>query len=84
MTSFAFDAILILALAVILGAGMYIASKRSGKGVDEAKIYWRGIIALSLIGAILLVFIYNLLERRVDEPPGDAEVPSISGSSSPG
>lgn len=84
MSGFAYDAILILALAVILGAGMYIASKRAGKGAGEAKVYWRGIVALSLIGAILLVFIYNLLERRVDTPPGDAEVPSISGLGSPG
>lgn len=84
MSGFAFDALLVLVLTLLLGAGMYIASKRAGKEVAEARIYWRGIVALSLIGAILLVFIYNLLERRVDTPPGDAEIPSISGSSSPG
>lgn len=72
MTPFFIDALLVLVFSALF-AGILFVFSRNRKGQDAAKIHWRGLIPLALVGGLIVTFVFNLLERRVDKQPEDVE-----------
>jgi drug/metabolite transporter (DMT)-like permease len=71
MTPFLVDAILVLIFSALFAAILFVFS-RHRKGQDAAKIHWPGLIGLAVVGGLIVTFVFNLLERRVEKSPDEA------------
>ena len=71
MTPFLVDAILVLIFSALFAAILYVFSRRR-EDEDAAKIHWRGLIGLALIGGLIVTLVFNLVERRVEKSPEEA------------
>ena len=82
MMPFLLDAILVLIFAALFAAILYVFSRRRDSQ-KSAKVHWRGLIGLALIGGLLVTFVFNLLERRVEQPSGEAGQVLLTTPSNP-
>ena len=82
MTPFIVDAILVLIFSALFAAILYVFSRRRD-GQEPAKVHWRGLIGLALIGGLIITFVFNLLERRVEQLPDEAGEVLLTTPSNP-